>query len=176
MSYTDGRMRILETLRKSIKEIGIKEIARRSGLSASTVSRINAGSLSPSLEVTERISEAAGFEIAIHARPLRTTLHEPRLHETLRILRRLKKTLSALGVKHVTVFGSVARGDDGPSSDIDLFIDYGAIQPKADQLLPIEGRIIEAFRGLKVDFISNLSTAKGKRLRIQIEKDGKNAF
>ena len=109
----------------------------------------------------------------IHPRPQK---YISRLDETLKTLRRLKRILRALGVQHATVFGSIARGEDGPDSDIDLYLDYGDIVPDANHILPVEGKILEAFRDTKVDFVSNLSTAKGRRLKIQIDKDGKNAF
>ena len=36
---------------------------------------------------------------------------------------RLLCTLRALGASNVRLFGGVARGDDGPESDIDLLVD-----------------------------------------------------
>ena len=41
----------------------------------------------------------------------------------LTLLRALEPDLRARGVMHVSVFGSVARGDDTPSSDVDLALD-----------------------------------------------------
>ena len=38
------------------------------------------------------------------------------------LLRSLKGELAALGISEVWLFGSVARGDDGPDSDIDIAI------------------------------------------------------
>jgi predicted nucleotidyltransferase len=43
--------------------------------------------------------------------------------QVLRTLRALEPELRAAGVRHVSVFGSVARGEDTPSSDVDLALD-----------------------------------------------------
>jgi len=43
--------------------------------------------------------------------------------EVLRTLRALEPELRAEGVCHVSVFGSVARGDDTLASDVDLAVD-----------------------------------------------------
>ena len=44
-------------------------------------------------------------------------------HPILRTLRALQPQLHAAGVAHVSVFGSVARGEDTASSDVDLALD-----------------------------------------------------
>jgi uncharacterized protein len=41
----------------------------------------------------------------------------------LRTLRALEPELRAAGVRHISVFGSVARGDDTATSDVDLALD-----------------------------------------------------
>ena len=44
-------------------------------------------------------------------------------NQVLQTLRALEPELRAVGVCHVSVFGSVARGDDSASSDVDLAVD-----------------------------------------------------
>ena len=44
--------------------------------------------------------------------------------ETLSRLRSLEAALRGKGVRALYLFGSVARGEAGPGSDIDLFFDY----------------------------------------------------
>ncbi len=44
--------------------------------------------------------------------------------EILDKLRADKEALDAFGVKTIGVFGSVARGQDGPYSDVDILVDY----------------------------------------------------
>ncbi|HEY5380515.1 MAG TPA: nucleotidyltransferase domain-containing protein [Pseudolabrys sp.] len=43
--------------------------------------------------------------------------------EVIAILRRHESTLRARGVRHAALFGSVARGDARPSSDVDIMIE-----------------------------------------------------
>lgn len=43
--------------------------------------------------------------------------------EILDVLRRSEPELRAKGVRHAGLFGSTARGDAGPDSDIDIMID-----------------------------------------------------
>ncbi|MHB1928664.1 MAG: nucleotidyltransferase family protein [Acidimicrobiales bacterium] len=52
----------------------------------------------------------------------------------------------------VRVFGSIARGDAGPSSDIDLLVDFGAEASLLDQVGLTQD--LEALLGMPVDVIS----------------------
>jgi hypothetical protein len=45
-----------------------------------------------------------------------------RLNRALKILRRHRGKLAAMGVVHAGVFGSLARGDAGAKSDVDVFV------------------------------------------------------
>jgi predicted nucleotidyltransferase len=44
-------------------------------------------------------------------------------HEAIEILRRHQADLRARGIVHAALFGSVARGEAGPQSDIDIMIE-----------------------------------------------------
>lgn len=48
--------------------------------------------------------------------------------DALATLRRYEADLRARGIRHAAVFGSVARGDNRPDSDLDIIID---IEPDA---------------------------------------------
>lgn len=167
-------MSILETLKQAIDKIGIKEVSRRSGLSASTISRIGSGQITPGLEAAEKISTAVGYRLDLL--PVDAKHTRSRLMKVLATLRELRPQLIKRGVRHITVFGSVARQEDRADSDIDLYIDYGGIPTGARLVLGVEGSILEAFPNTKIDFVSNLTTPKGLRLKIQIEKDGVRVF
>lgn len=167
-------MTILEILQESIGKVGIKEVARRADLSASTVSRIRSGQINPSLDVTERISEVLGFHLELHSQVQNAPA--PRLEFTIQTIKNLKMELKSLGVRHAIIFGSVARKEDGPGSDIDIYLDFGGEKPKAQRMLKAEGRILETFGENKVDIVSQLDSVKNPRLKQRIEKDGVRVF
>lgn len=167
-------MTILDSLNHSIRKVGIKEVARRAGLSASTVSRISSGQIKPSYEVVEKVSAALGFDL--HLRKATTASDLPKLIVAKRILSELKEELKKSGIRHVMIFGSVARGDDLADSDIDLYLDFGDQKPSASILLRAEGKIIESFFPLKVDIASHLTSSRGQRLKQKIDKEGVRVF
>lgn len=167
-------MSVLNILQESIGKVGVKEVARRTGLSPSTISRIGSGQINPSIEVVERISSAVGFYLELHLNNQKAKA--PRLNLAKDILGRLRNELKALGVKHVTIFGSTGRGDDKIDSDIDIYLEFIYTKPAIAKQLKAEGKIIEAFGENKVDIVSDLSSPRGQRLKLQIDKDGKRVF
>jgi len=50
-------------------------------------------------------------------------MNSPKTNSVLRTLRALEPELRAAGVRHISVFGSVARGEDTAASDVDLAVD-----------------------------------------------------
>lgn len=166
--------KILDLIKESIYKVGIKEVARRTQLAPSTISRIRSGESIPSLDVAEKISEAVGY--TLYLEPQTQVVSAPRLLFAKQILMKMKNELKLLGVQHVTIFGSVARGEDGPDSDIDIYLDFGLDKPKAFKLLKAEGRLLESFRENKVDIISQLDANKKPRLAERIQKDGVRVF
>jgi predicted nucleotidyltransferase len=82
----------------------------------------------------------------------------------LGILREHEPDLKAAGVLHLHLFGSVARGDNTPASDVDLLFDCD--EAKAETLLSLyglENRITDI-----LGFPVHLSSAK--YIRPQIRK------
>jgi predicted nucleotidyltransferase len=75
----------------------------------------------------------------------------PRLDEVLETLRAVKSALRRWGVTELAVFGSVARGEATPESDVDIMFDY-------DGQLGLEivtlGDYLEEQLGCKVDLLS----------------------
>jgi uncharacterized protein len=48
------------------------------------------------------------------------------LYEVLHILREHREEIAGFGVTSLSVFGSVARGEAGPESDVDMLVEFGA--------------------------------------------------
>ena len=104
-----------------------------------------------------------------------TTL-DPTLDErehVLRILREEAPGLRARGIAQLSLFGSMARGEAGPGSDVDLLID---LAPDASfglfDLIDVQERLGERFgRSVNVAFCSTLrpwlrERIEGDRIRI----------
>jgi predicted nucleotidyltransferase len=74
--------------------------------------------------------------------------------EALEILRRSEPALRARGVRRAALFGSVARGDNRPNSDIDIMIE---IDPEAPvgifEYISLKEYIAGLFEG-SVDVVS----------------------
>jgi uncharacterized protein len=84
-------------------------------------------------------------------------------------LSRNKRGLQALGLKQLSLFGSIARGEAGPASDVDLAVTldesagidlfrFAAISDQVSRLL-----------GLPIDMI--IEPARNPRMQAQIDRD-----
>jgi hypothetical protein len=142
-------------LREARRRSGLSqvELARRAGVAQSVISAYEAGRRQPALPMLARLIEATGLE-------LRVTVDEPRRDPLSgpvgRIVRQRRRELIAAarahGASHVRVFGSVARGEDRPGSDVDLLVDL----PPGLGLLGF-GRLLDDLErildGAKIDLI-----------------------
>ncbi|WP_420469877.1 nucleotidyltransferase family protein [Brevundimonas sp. FT23042] len=92
-----------------------------------------------------------------------------RRDDALAKLRNLEPHLRARGLAHAYLFGSVARDEAGPGSDLDVAFD---IAPGADfdafDMGGIYLDLVDAL-GVEVDFIERRSLLSGRGLRV--EKD-----
>jgi predicted nucleotidyltransferase len=78
----------------------------------------------------------------------------PQLSASVRALRRREGWLRAMGVVHAAVFGSVARGDDRPSSDVDVLVELAPQAPVGTpEMLLIESQL-QRDLGRSVDVVS----------------------
>lgn len=75
------------------------------------------------------------------------------------------------GVKSLRVFGSVARGEARPSSDVDLLVD---MPPKALQMVALK-QYLQDLLGRGVDLVRSRSTLD-PFLQSEINKDGITIF
>jgi predicted nucleotidyltransferase len=95
-----------------------RELARAAGVPQSTVSTIESGQRQPSVPMVEWLLDAAGFGLETR---LVNAIRPAQLLEQYRD--EVAKVLAGYPVSRIWVFGSVARGDDRPDSDLDLLIE-----------------------------------------------------
>ncbi len=103
------------------------DLARRAGVAQSVISAYESDRREPGIRTLAKLIEATGHGLAVQLIPApRNLLGLPDTRLGLR-LRRHRRAVIALaeqrGAHNIRVFGSVARGEDTASSDIDLLVD-----------------------------------------------------
>jgi uncharacterized protein len=117
-----------ELLRLARQTAGLTqaELARRAGTSQPAIARYESGATSPSVRTLERLLYALGQQLRLTTEP-RGTDPGP-TSERMQRLRRARESIQRaahhIGASNVRVFGSVARGQDRPDSDVDLLVDF----------------------------------------------------
>lgn len=144
------------------------ELAARAGVTQSVISAYESGHRQPALTTLAALIEAAGYELVVDVRrqPQRLSrLSGPVGRRVRRLRPDLVEAAAAHGVTNLRVFGSVARGQDRPDSDLDLLADL----PPRMGLLEL-GRVqaeLEAILGGQVDLIPASDLKPGVRERAE---------
>jgi predicted nucleotidyltransferase/DNA-binding XRE family transcriptional regulator len=103
------------------------DVARRAHVAQSVVSAYESGRREPALSTLIRLVGSTGHRLVFTLEPdpdARPGLPDTPLGRRLRQRRTaVLATVARHGVSNVRVFGSVARGEDGHDSDIDLLVD-----------------------------------------------------
>jgi predicted nucleotidyltransferase/DNA-binding XRE family transcriptional regulator len=99
------------------------QLADRAGMTQSVISAYESGHREPSLPMLRKLVDVSGSELVIELAPPST---HPLLDRLTEHRAELVHELERLGAHNVRVFGSVARGDENPQSDIDLLVDLNA--------------------------------------------------
>ena len=103
------------------------ELARRARVSQPVISAGQSGRREPGLSMLTKLVAASGHRLRVDLVPeqgLTPGLPDTRLGRSLRHHRRaIIDVVSRRGALNVRVFGSVARGGDTESSDVDLLVD-----------------------------------------------------
>jgi predicted nucleotidyltransferase len=141
------------------------DLARRAGIAQSVISTYESGRREPSLPTLTRLIEATGHELAIaspeHALGLPDTPLGRRLRQRRKAIIRAAEGRRAHNVR---VFGSVARGEDVESSDVDLLVDLDEGVGLLD-LIGLERELAELL-GLDVDVVPAHSLKARMRERV----------
>jgi len=157
-------------LHQARKQAGLSqvELAARAGLTQSVISAYESGQRQPSIPVLARLIRAAGFELTLGLRRQAGRLDRlsgPMGRRVRRHRRDLIAAAAARGVRNLRVFGSVARGEDGHDSDVDVLADL----PAGLSLFGL-GRLeadLEAVLGTRVDVIPAGDLKPGVRERVE---------
>jgi predicted nucleotidyltransferase/DNA-binding XRE family transcriptional regulator len=146
------------------------QLAERAGVTQSVVSAYEAGRRQPSLPTLSALIAATGYELDLQLRatPRRLeTLTGPNGTRVRHNRRRLLDLAAAHGIRRLSVFGSVARGEERPESDIDL-----AGELPAGMSLVGLGRArddFEALLGRTVDLVPFGDLKDGIREQVEAE-------
>jgi predicted nucleotidyltransferase/DNA-binding XRE family transcriptional regulator len=97
------------------------QLAARAHLAQSVVSAYESRRREPSVEMLRKLVESAGFELALSLTPSSSV--SPLRARVQAHRRELVTALQAEGARTVSLFGSVARGDNDGQSDVDLLVD-----------------------------------------------------
>lgn len=101
------------------------QLAQRAGTSQPAVARYETGSANPSTATLQRLTRAAGYEVQVKLVPVRASdLSTDRAKKLRRRRGEIIDLLEKVGASNARIFGSVARGEDSPGSDIDLLVDF----------------------------------------------------
>jgi predicted nucleotidyltransferase/DNA-binding XRE family transcriptional regulator len=128
------------------------QLAARAKTSQPAIARYEAGAATPTLATLERILAASGVALVLDAsrRPSRR-----RISGGLAVLRqsreRLQQAAERHGVHDIRIFGSIARGEETPESDVDLLVeldrnrtllDLIGFQQEAEEILGVDVDVV----------------------------------
>ena len=144
------------------------ELAMRAGVTQSVISAYESGHRQPAIPALAALVDAAGYELVMDLRRQPRRLGRLSGPVGRRVRRRRHDLIAAAaahGVRNLRVFGSVARGEDRPDSDVDLLADL----PPGLSLFGL-GRVeadLEAILGSRVDLIPAADLKPGVRPRVE---------
>jgi uncharacterized protein len=170
--YMEHTTRLGERIRVRRKEVGMTaaRLAAAAGVTENAIRKLEAGdSAEPRFSTGIRIAEAlelSSDELAGRTTSARGT---PDLAKVIAAIRTIRDSLEREGVEHLDIFGSVARGDAGPESDVDVIV-----TPRADARfslfnLSAVGSSLEDALARKVDIVTPFAVKNSKRLQGALE-------
>jgi uncharacterized protein len=127
-------MNVAATIHRARTRAGLSqaELAKRAGTSQPALARYETGVALPTIPTLERLLRGCGQQLELRTSGVdqrTTSVNSVRsqlgsLAQQLRRHRRhLLESARAHGVRRVRVFGSIARDEAGPTSDVDLLVE-----------------------------------------------------
>jgi uncharacterized protein len=131
-----------------------RELARRAGVPLSTIGRIERGTVSPTVHTLERLAEALEGRVSF--------VFSANLLELMRAhASAVERICARHGAHRPRVFGSAARGEDTPTSDIDVMVD---LDHNADLLSLVRlERDLGELLGVDVDVVPRSAMSEDMR-------------
>ena len=157
-------MEVAELLKNARDAAGLsqRDLARRAGTSQAAVARYETGRTSPAVKTLQRLLHACGQGLQLSTVEMPTTDLSGPLGRRLRSHRaEVAAVARRRGARNIRVFGSVARGEEGPDSDIDLLVDLDDDRTLLD--LVALTRDLTELLGVKVD-VATLDLLKDRVL------------
>jgi predicted nucleotidyltransferase len=143
------------------------ELALRAGVAQSVISVYESGGRQPSLPTLASLVAATGSAIDVQLAAVQDEIVQT-LSESVRArAEEIKDAAAVHGIRVLGVFGSVARGEDGPGSDVDLLVDV----PAGVGLFTL-GRLEEQLRdllGANIDLVPEAGLKP--RVRAEVSAD-----
>jgi predicted nucleotidyltransferase/DNA-binding XRE family transcriptional regulator len=160
-------------LRQARRRAGLTQagVAARAGVTQSVISAYESGRRQPALPTLAALVDATGYELVVRLRPQRRRLARLSGPVGRRVRRRRHDLVAAAaryGASNLRVFGSVARGEDRPDSDVDILADmpaglgmFGLLQLQAE---------LETILGAHVDLVpaAGLKPDVGSRVAVDL--------
>lgn len=161
---------VLRQARQSAR-LSQTDVARRAGIAQSVISAYESGRREPSMQMLAKLIEATGHELVLDVVPSPDrTLGLPNTPLGRRLRRRRKAVIDAAAKRrahNVRAFGSVARGEDTETSDIDLLVDLEEGVGLLD-LIGLE-RDLSELLGVDVDVVPAATLKPRIRARVLAE-------
>jgi predicted nucleotidyltransferase/DNA-binding XRE family transcriptional regulator len=114
-------------LREARRRVGLSqvELGLRAGVTQSVVSAYESGARQPSVPMLARLVAATGLELDMRLSEIRVAeaANGPLGRRVRQHRVEMQEVLARYGLSNARVFGSAARGDEGPESDVDLLVD-----------------------------------------------------
>lgn len=118
--------RLGERIRARRREVGMTaaRLAAAAGVTENAIRKLESGdSAEPRFTTGVRIALALALSAdALAGKAMSLLPGTPELANVITAIRTIREPLEREGVEHIDVFGSVARGDAGPESDVDLIV------------------------------------------------------
>lgn len=152
-----------ELVRSARRQRGIsqRELAARARVPQSTVSKVESGHQQPSVAMLERLLAAAGYRLqADLVNNMRPSILLAEHRDAVAAI------LADHAVREAWVFGSVARGDDTPASDLDLVVELAPDTSFTDYVGLADE--LEALLGCPVDVVTTKELASNDLFRRRV--------